>query len=126
MDSVSMRVDGLRETTRALAQASAALTDLDPITATIAGHGADVGRPLTPRRSGVLAATAGAEHDHTRAVVSWGGPRAPYAGPVLGGWPRRHIRPATTLTRTTTALEQDAPRLLEDGLAEALHRTGLQ
>ena len=54
----------------------------------------DAGKPKTPSRSGRLEKTIKAANSARYAAIKAGSPsRAPYAGVIHFGWPRRNIKP---------------------------------
>lgn len=124
--ATTVRVEGLRETVRGLERAGVEVADLKDVFGRIAAEGAETGAGFTPTRTGRLARSARGNKAKNRAVVMWGRASVPWAGPILFGWPRRGIKAAATLRRTDDVMEVKAPRLLEDGIGDMLHRYGLQ
>lgn len=58
---------------------------------------ASASSPVTPRRSGALAAGTTVTRDGDRTVIA---NPLPYAGPIHGGWPARHIAANPFITDT--------------------------
>ena len=93
-----VRVTGLRETLRSLAQAGADAADLKELMATIGGLVAAAGRPLARHESGAMASSIRPGTAKSKAVVRAGGTAVPYAGVQHYGWPDHGIEPNPFLT----------------------------
>lgn len=91
----------------------------------IAHEGEVIGGRLAPREHGTLAAGIVGLVVYAGATISVRGRAARYAGPINYGWRRRHIVPSRFMQRTSTALEDRAPALLEDDVDKLLTKRGL-
>lgn len=85
--AVSVRVDGARQLRASLKRAGHDLGDLKAANAEVSRIVLADAKTRVPRRSGALAATLRGGSAATRATVSAGYARVPYAGPVHWGTP---------------------------------------
>jgi hypothetical protein len=122
---MGIHVEGLRETTRALEKAGVDVDDLKGVMSAIATEARDTLAPMLPRRSGRLAGSARPNRAKGTAVVNIGGARVPYAGAILYGWPKRHIRPSLAIPKTDAVMERRAPELLAEGWNSIAEKNGL-
>lgn len=122
---MGVHIEGLRETTRAFEKAGVEVNDLKDVMATIATEARDTLAPLLPHRTGKLAASARPNRAKGNAVVNIGGARVPYAGPIIYGWPKRHIRPTLAVPKTDAVMERRAPEILAAGWNSIAERNGL-
>lgn len=120
-----IKVDGLRETTRALESAGADVDDLKDVLGSIASEAAEtmrrfvpVGSRLQPRRQHARD-TIRPNRAKGAAVVTIGGAKAPHAQ-VL-----RATHPSKFVERTDTAMEGRALDMLTEGWNEIAKRNGL-
>lgn len=117
-------VEGDDDVTRAVAGIAGDVATLDAWRV-IAHEGEVIGGRLAPRHHGVLSAGVTGLVVYAGATVTVRGRAARYAGPINYGWRRRHIVPSLFLQRTSTALEDRAPALLEDDVDKLLTKRGL-
>lgn len=125
MGNVSVQVEGLRELTRGLEQAGVEVDDLKDVFADIAAAASSTAQQFTPRGTGALKDTVRPNRAKNKAVVTFGTARISYAGPILFGWPARHIAPARTIPRTDQDMTTKAPQMLEEGIGRVIERLGL-
>ncbi len=127
-DGVTIQVDGLRRTLRALQSAGVDAEDVKALMHDIGETVADAQRALAPvggegdRHPGKLRDSIRAGTGKTKAVVRVGGARVPYAGVQEYGWPAHNIRAHYFMKR---GLEQSRQRIfeqLDEGIAELLRR----
>lgn len=123
---MSVRVEGLNKTVRALQKVGAEADDLKDVFSEIAARGAELASSFAPRRTGRLAATVRGNRAKNKAVVAAGRARVPYAGPINYGWPARSIKPALFMQRADEALAPQAVALLEAGLNDVIRKAGLK
>lgn len=90
-----VRVEGLRDLSRAMRRADADLAELKDANARAAAYVAAVAAARAPHRTGRLAASVRGNRAQGAAVVRGGGARVPYAGPIHWGWPARKIAART-------------------------------
>lgn len=89
--SVGIKVHGARELRRSLKRAGAELTDMKDANAKVAAYVATAAASRAPRRTGRLAGSGRGNRAVSKAVVTFGGARQPYAGPIHWGWPLHGI-----------------------------------
>jgi hypothetical protein len=121
-----VHVAGLRELTRGFERAGVEVEDLKDAMAEVATEATRVMRPFIPRASGALAETARPNRAKAKAVVTIGRGRTNgRAGPIIYGWPRRHIRDSRAVDRTDAVMETRAPQILTEGWNRIAERNGL-
>lgn len=120
-----VKVNGLKETIRALDEAGAATTDMKElmhelgliITRSASSH--------VPVKSGRLQRSLRAGRGKTKAVARAGSSRVPY-GPIIHyGWPSRKIPARPFLTDAVTREQHTIVNALIDGLGEIIDRLNL-
>lgn len=119
------RVEGLNKFTRALTQVGVEIDDLKDVMGGIAALGARLASGFAPKRSGRLAGTIRGNRAKSKAVVTAGRARVPYAGPINYGWRKRNIAPARFMQRADTEVAPRAVQMLEDGVNDVIAREGL-
>lgn len=124
MSRGGFHVEGLREAIRDLEAAGVEIEDLKDAFAKVSTEARDVTARNTPKRSGRLAAAPRASRAKNKAIVTVGGARVPYAGPIFYGWPHRNIKPAHTIQRTDDVMEREAPRILDAELGRIFTKYG--
>lgn len=120
-----MRVDGLRETVRDLEKAGLGVDDLKAVFGAIAKEARSLAVGFAPRRSGKLAGSIRSSAAKNYATVSAGGARAPYAGPINYGWPKRHITGAGFMQKADAAIRPHVLRDLVTAVDRLLRETNL-
>lgn len=90
-ESISIRVDGLTAVVRALLAVGLDVDDLKDAFSAIAREGASVASRAAPRLTGALAGDVRGNRARSKAVVTAGRVRVPYAGPINYGWAARNI-----------------------------------
>lgn len=91
MPEPAVQVEGARKLRASLKAAGLGVQDLKDAHKVVADQVLDAAKPVTPRRTGRLAASMRSSGTQGAAIVRAGGARVPYAGPIHWGWPRRHI-----------------------------------
>lgn len=110
-------INGLRETTRALDETAADLQHLD--NDRVAAAAADVMRGFMPVRTGRARSTVQPVRAEGRALVTAGGPKAPYV-PLL-----RATHPSRFVERTDQVMETRAAQLYEAEWDQIANQNGL-
>jgi hypothetical protein len=96
---VTVKIEGLNKLVKELSEAGANPADLRKAGKQAASIVLVAARPMTPTRTGRLAASLRVSAARSRAGV-WGGSNAvPYADVIHWGWPDRHIRQTEWLSR---------------------------
>lgn len=102
----TVRVEGLGALIKALKVAEGDLDDLKAANQSASGIVLNAARPLTPVRTGRLAASGRINKAAKKASVVFGKASVPYANPIHWGWPRRNIK-ANPFVTTAAAGAQD-------------------
>jgi hypothetical protein len=111
-------VEGLRQLIRDLQILGVEVDDIKDVFADFASQGARLAAGMAPKRSGRLAASIRGNRAKSRATVSAGSARVPYAGAINYGWPKRNIRGSQFMQKADQVLR---PRI-ETGLQRAVER----
>lgn len=114
MTKPTLTVEGARELRR---QLKAFEAGIDGLKEAHRDSGELVGREaarLVPVRSGLLKSTIRASGQAAGAVVRAGFARAPYAGPIHFGWPKRHIAPQPFLYDALDARHDEVIAMYEE------------
>lgn len=122
---VQLRVEGLRSTLRALADAGADAADLKDLMQSLGQIVATHAQLRAPRETGRLATTVRPGRGKTKAVVRAGGARAPYAGVIHYGWPARNIPAQPFLADALQAQRARVLAELDDGIEDLLRKHDL-
>jgi len=122
---MSVKVEGLNKTVRALQRFGAEVADLKDVFSSISAEGARLASGFAPKRSGKLSSTIRGNKAKNKAVVIAGRARVPYAGAINYGWPKRGIAASLFMQRADAALAPRAVEMLEAGLDEAVRKAGL-
>jgi hypothetical protein len=120
---VTVKVEGLSRTIRALRKSGADMQEMKDLMHEIGML--IVNATDAPRESGNLAGTVRAGRGATKAVVRAGGAKAKYAGVINYGWPARNIAPTRFLNEAADAQKGAALSTLDQGLADILRRNNL-
>ena len=119
-----VRIEGLRETVRALERAGIEAGDLKAAFKAIGQNVADDAKRRVNSRSGRLAASIKPSNTKNKAVVRAGSARVPYAGVIeYGGY--NNIRPRQYLNEAVEDNRQSSVDELERELEAMLRRVGL-
>lgn len=122
----AVKVEGLPQLRRAFRQLEADTADLKAANAAVATAVAAASIPRAPRRTGRLASSVRGNRALSKATVSAGGARVPYAGPVHWGWPAHGIDPDPFISEAAQATEGAWSRIYEDAIQDAVdHATAL-
>jgi hypothetical protein len=121
---VTVRVEGLNKTVRALRKSGADMQDMKDLMHEIGML--IVNATDAPRATGNLAGTVRAGRGATKAVVRAGGARAKYAGVQNYGWPARNIPGTRFLNEAAEREKGNALSTLDQGIGEILRRNDLQ
>ncbi len=100
-----IRVDGLRRLRRDLKRVVGKLDDLKLANAKALAVVVPAAQARAPRRTGALAGSLRGNKSASRATVSAGGARLPYAGPIHWGWPARQIEAQPFIADAAVATE---------------------
>lgn len=120
--TATVTVRGARELRATMRRADVELTELRDVHAAVAGLVAGAARPAAPRDTGALASTVRGNRAQSRATVSAGFGRIPYAGPVHWGWPARNITAQPWIADTATRTEPTWVQLYRAGVARIVSR----
>jgi hypothetical protein len=105
MPAPALEVEGARKLRASLKAAGVGVQDLKDAHKAVADQVARDARPVTPRRSGRLAASVRTSGTQTAAIIRAGKKAVPYAGPIHWGWPSRGIAPQPWLADTAAATQ---------------------
>lgn len=122
---VSIRVEGLNAAVRSLIALGADVEDLKDAFAKIARFGEIEAARFAPRRTGRLAGDIRGNRARSKAVITAGRARLPYAGPINYGWPARNIQPSHFMQRADEAVQPYALRVLEEDINRKAQQKGL-
>lgn len=123
---ITLRVEGLSKTLRALSAAGAASEEMRALMHSLGMVVVNAATPKAPVKSGLLASTARAGKGKTKAVVRAGGARTPYAGRVHYGDPHAGgIAPHPFLVDALQATRGTIFRELDQGIADLLKKANL-
>ena len=125
MTGPSIEVEGARQLKRALRQIEGGTSDLKAIHGKAAKIVEDAARPLTPRRTGRLAASVRSSGVASGGVVRAGFAKVPYAGPIHFGWAKRNIAPQPFLYEALDSRSAEVIRTYEDGVNKLIKENGL-
>lgn len=125
MTDAGVRIEGLREMTRAMERAGVEVEELKDVMGGIADEATRVMTPFIPRKSGALRASARGNRAKGKAVVTVGKARTPYAAAIQWGWAKHNIKPAGFVERTDNVMDVRAVQMLEDGWDDIAQRHGL-
>ncbi|MBA8812428.1 HK97 gp10 family phage protein [Frigoribacterium faeni] len=121
---MTVKVEGLNKTIRALRQSGADMQDMKDLMHEIGTLIVNAAQP--PVKSGALAGSIRAGRGATKAVVRAGGVKAKYAGVQNYGWPARNIPGTRFLNEAAEAQKGNAISTLDQGIGEILRRNDLQ
>lgn len=82
-------------------------------------------RPMSPVRTGALRDTLRAFARQRAGVVRAGSVSAPYAGPIIFGWPARHIKANPFIYKAADQRRAEIVALYEHRMAELIRKNGL-
>lgn len=125
VDRIGFEVQGLAPVVRALSALGLEVDDLKDAFSDIAQQGARQAAQFAPRRTGRLAADIRGNRAKSKAVVTAGRSRVPYAGPINYGWAARGIAPSGFMQKADRAMQPFAIAALERNVNEAIRRKGL-
>lgn len=125
MADEGIRVEGLSRAVRALSAMGLEVDDLKDAFAKVAQEAADAAARHAPKKSGKLAGSIRGNRAKSKAVVTAGRARVPYAGVQNYGWPRRNIAPAGFMQKADEEMQPKSLRILEAELNAAIRRRGL-
>ena len=98
-EAITVQVQGLNETLRALKKLGDDMEDLKDANADISSTVARAASALAPRLTGNLASSIKGNRAAKRVQIKAGGARVPYAGVIEYGWQSRGIRPQPYLRK---------------------------
>lgn len=117
--AAQVRVQGLAQLRRELRAFQGDAEDLKAANSAAAALVAHASASKAPKRSGSLAASGRGNRAVGKAVVTFGGSRVPYAGPIHWGWPARGIEPQPFVTDAAQATQGQWLPLYEADLQRA-------
>lgn len=122
----SVQIYGLNRVTRGLVQVGVDVDDLKDAFADVARMGARTAARFVPSGgAGRLAGDIRGNRAKSKAVVTAGRARVPYAGPINYGWPKRNIQPSKFMQKADRAVAPYAYRRLQLGIDRTISRRGL-
>jgi len=124
--AVGFRVEGLNKVVRDLQTLGVEVEDLKTAFAAIALEGAAVASSFAPHKSGALAGDVRGNRAKSKAVVTAGRVRVPYAGPINYGWPARGIAASGFMQKADEVMQPVAIQRLEEEINQQIRRRGLQ
>lgn len=124
-DRDGFRVEGLRELTRNLEQLGADVEDLKDAFGAIATEGAERAAFHAPKVSGTLAATIRGNRAKSKAVVTAGRARVPYAPAINYGYPAHNIEPSRFMQKADQDLRPFAIEKLNDEVRHRIRARGM-
>lgn len=125
MPTSGVHVEGLRDKVRALERLGVDVEEVKDVMGEVAAAAARTITPFLPVRTGKLRGSARPNRAKGSAVVTIGRASVPYAGPIIYGWPKRHIESSQAVERTDAVMETKAVELLEAGFQTICERHGL-
>ena len=123
--SGSVQIYGLTRVTRDLRGVGVDVEDLKDAFADVALMGARTAARYAPKRTGQLARDIRGNRAASKAVVTAGRARVPYAGAINYGWRKRNISAAGFMQKADRAIAPFAYRRLLTGIDRAISRRGL-
>lgn len=124
--SGGVRVEGLTKVVRDLQSLGLEIDDLKDAFSEIAAEGARVAAGFAPVRKGTLAGSVRGNRAKSKAVVTAGRARIPWAGPINYGWKKRNIKPALFMQRADEVMQPRALAELERAIEKKIRERGLQ
>jgi hypothetical protein len=115
----------LGETMRALESLGVEVEDLKDVMGSISAEGARLAAEYAPVRSGKLRKSIRGNRAKSRAAITAGKKRVPYAGPINFGWRKRHIQPSEFMQRADRALQARVPEMLTEGIQRLINERNL-
>lgn len=123
--SGSIQIYGLVRVVRELRGMGVEVEDLKDAFADVAQMGARTAARYAPKRTGRLAGDIRGNRATSKAVITAGRARVPYAGPINYGWPKRNIQASGFMQKADRAIAPYAYRRLQQGIDRAISRRGL-
>ena len=123
---LSVTIHGGTELRRALKEAAGDTDDLKRLNVEIAEMVADEARRLVPVRSGKLKGSIKARGAASKARVTAGSKRVPYAMVNHWGWPQRNIDGTFFITQAMENKKTEVLDFYEIELEQILHENGLK
>ena len=120
----AVRVEGLRELTRALGKAGVDAADQKELMHEIGMVVVRAAQP--PVVTGALEASMRASRTKGKAIVRAGSARVPYAAVQHYGWPSHNIEPKPFLTDALQSRTDEITDMMEKGVGEILKKNGLK
>ena len=120
------QVQGLSQVVRALKALGLDVDDLKGAFGEIASEGAQAAARHAPKRSGRLAGDIRGNRAQSKAVVTAGRARIPYAGPINYGWPARNIAASGFMQKADEEMQPKAVQRLEDEINKQIRAKGLR
>lgn len=115
-----VKIHGSRKLRASLKRAGADLDDMKAVNAAIAAMVAAKAAARAPKRSGDLAASVRGNRAVSKATISAGRARVPYAGPIHWGHPARGIQAQPFVADTAADTEPQWTQLYYQGVQQIL------
>lgn len=120
---ITYTIEGLDKTLKAFDSAAADSEDMKSLMSRVGTLVAQTASApvLTGRLSGTINGGGG----KTKAIISAGGPSAPYAGVIQYGWPARGIGAQPFLTNALDRSQTGVFKLIDMGISDLLRKNNL-
>jgi hypothetical protein len=119
-----IKVEGLKELSRALKRMEGNVQDLTAVNRDAAGLVASRAMSRAPVRSGRLKKSIRAGASKSRGYVAAGRKLVPYAGPIHFGWHRRHIVPNPFIYEALDERHDEVVAKYEKEIGDLVRRVG--
>ena len=122
-----VRIEGLAEVQKELRKlGDDAKNDMKPAHLKAAEIVAAASRPKAPVRTGRLQSTIRAFARQRAGIVRAGIKAVPYAGPIIFGWPERHIKPNPFIYEAADHRRAEIAAAYSERMAQIIVKHGLQ
>lgn len=118
-------VEGLNQTVRTLKQFGVSVEDLKEGNKQISSKVAKDAIAIAPRLTGNLASSIKGTAQQRKAVITAGGQRVPYAGPIEYGWPVRNIEARPYLRKAGWKNKEFIIRKYEENIRDLAYKYDL-
>lgn len=121
-EAVTVRVEGLRETQKALKNLEGGLDDLKDANASLGTEIAQRASALAPRLTGNLAASIKSNRAAKKVSIKAGGAKVPYAGVIEYGWKQRNIQSQSYLRKAAFENRDFIVNKYEDNIKQVIRK----
>jgi hypothetical protein len=121
-EAVTIKVEGLRETQKALKNLEGGLDDLKDTNASLGNEIAQRASALAPRLTGNLAASIKSNRQAKKVSIKAGGAKVPYAGVIEYGWKARNIESRSYLRKAAFENRDYIVQKYEDGIKQVIQK----